>query len=820
MDAKTAAEVSGELDRGDLMKYVREAYKYMLNGRETVKHEIDYAATKDAIREKAGSGYREWVRDLFGGAEEKHGIRNNKNMFTASGNRRSFDALHYELTLENVVRAMREEEQKGGGTLFGGQSIWGAATKDYGSIGEIKADSGRLGTVSEDEYKAIREKYAGRLAEITAEIADARAYNKFTAIDDAAEILVDVLRKKKTVAAIDRELRTYSQLNIQSDTAQKAYDLFRDISNMPTGYFEAKPQRAVGFDEAAAVIVPQSTDGALTDELRSAGVRVETYADGDEAARLDTLNRVADEERDVRFSKAIDREYMDAVQSGDVDKAREMVREAAKDAGYTRLFFHGSKKGGGFTVFRDWQYFTENREYAKRYANRENPGSLYETYVKMENPFDTRIPEVRELFEQARQEYGMGELQENGLPDWTDGYDIADYIDENDLPYDGIILDEGGDMVNGKPVSRGLSYVIRNSSQVKSADIITYDDDGNVIPLSERFNSEKDDIRYSKALDKEADSFTYDALIAKPDMRIASMEIPDSYRSADGVPARSDVVKAALASVRAKNNPKNTDTQAYVRNLDTGNDILVNKDSVTHGLYRKYERNAVAYANIGDLAENAILINRHASRDGGAEGNVYLSAGRVDGDMYLCRIITNENNTVENLEVMYALNAKKEPVAHYRLGVADEQLSNTDSTISIADFLDTVKRYYADVLPKDVLEKMNMARPGGELASSMRYSKSAASREAEIARLKERIAEDKDFLRRQTEKPDMPDAHKVTLSPAQVQRLSDKVRKSWDIAKSEEGKVKRLTISCARRDGITIPSARRWIPLRGSCSTA
>ena len=123
---------------------------------------------------------------------------------------------------------------------------------------------------------------------------------------------MDVLRKRKTVAEIYRELRKYSQLNIQNDTAQKAYDLFRDISNMPTGYFEAKPQRAVGFDEAAAVIVPQSTDSALTDELRSAGVRVETYPDGDEAARLDTLNRVADEERDVRFSIALDRERVTA----------------------------------------------------------------------------------------------------------------------------------------------------------------------------------------------------------------------------------------------------------------------------------------------------------------------------------------------------------------------------------------------------------------------------------------------------------------------------------------------------------------------------
>lgn len=204
---------------------------------------------------------------------------------------------------------------------------------------------------------------------------------------------------------------------------------------------------------------------------------------------------------DILYSSrtASDSEYLNLAQNP--EKNREalsrMVEQAAKEAGYTRLFFHGSKKGGGFTVFRDWQYFTENREYAKRYANRENPGSLYETYVKMENPFDTRIPEVRELFEQARQEYGMGELQENGLPDWTDGYDIADYIDENDLPYDGIILDEGGDMVNGKPVSRGLSYVIRDSSQVKSADAVTYDDNGNVIPLSQRFDMGKEDIRYS-----------------------------------------------------------------------------------------------------------------------------------------------------------------------------------------------------------------------------------------------------------------------------------------------------------------------------------
>ena len=92
----------------------------------------------------------------------------------------------------------------------------------------------------------------------------------------------------------------------------------------------------------------------------------------------------------------------------------------------------------------------------------------------------------------------MGEIQDTGLPDWTDGYDIADYIDENGLNYDAIILDEGGDLVDGKPISRGLSYVIRNSNNIKSAEPITYDNNGNVIPLSERFKDNNPDIRYSR----------------------------------------------------------------------------------------------------------------------------------------------------------------------------------------------------------------------------------------------------------------------------------------------------------------------------------
>lgn len=44
----------------------------------------------------------------------------------------------------------------------------------------------------------------------------------------------------------------------------------------------------------------------------------------------------------------------------------------------------------------------------------------------------------------------------------------------------------------------GNVYIYFNPQKdVKSADAVTYDDKGKVIPLSERFNAKNDDIRYS-----------------------------------------------------------------------------------------------------------------------------------------------------------------------------------------------------------------------------------------------------------------------------------------------------------------------------------
>lgn len=82
------------------------------------------------------------------------------------------------------------------------------------------------------------------------------------------------------------------------------------------------------------------------------------------------------------------------------------------------------------------------------------------------------------------------------------GMGVRDYADAEEFyetlltPITGIdgIWTTWENRETGKPSNIILAF---NSNQIKSADPVTYDNDGNVIPLSERFNEQAEDIRFS-----------------------------------------------------------------------------------------------------------------------------------------------------------------------------------------------------------------------------------------------------------------------------------------------------------------------------------
>ena len=469
----------------DLFGYLRNAYDYLQNKGVTVRTETDAEATREKIREASADGYREWVDGLFKGVQEKEGIRNNKEYFTPSGNRRSFEALHYENTLENVVKAMRETGEKGIG--FGTGSIFGASTTEFSSIDEIKSEEGRLQKLSDEEYQKIKQGFTDRFFELASSLP--KNTSSFSALDDAANMLIEAVAKFKTKSGMANYLRRESQgwAKYSDYVLDDLLELVNDIRSMPTGYFEAKPQRAVGFDEVVAVVAPDNLGSEVSQKLSDMGVNVVSYEHGNEESRTVALNSL----ENVKFSQR-DSDGNDLT----VDQAEYFRNSKVRDKdGNLLVMYHGTPNGG-FTKFRSGSYFTENPEYAAVYQSpgasmlshkkgADNP-KRYQVYLNIEKPFDTRNTKERRIFMQEYyRQYGTGApLSESGLPDWTDGMDLQEFIEDMGYDYDGLILDEGATGGYGEEVkSRGLSYVTFHPEQVKNVD--------NTTPTSDP------DIRYS-----------------------------------------------------------------------------------------------------------------------------------------------------------------------------------------------------------------------------------------------------------------------------------------------------------------------------------
>ncbi len=158
-----------------------------------------------------------------------------------------------------------------------------------------------------------------------------------------------------------------------------------------------------------------------------------------------------------------DKLYLKAVEEGDMETAQKMVDEAARDAGYSiGPVYHSTSSE--FSVFdkshdpsRGWWFSDRNLQ------NRIGATKSIRAFLKGPSQHWQR-GEASLKSEFAR----------NG-DDWLD-FD-ANIISTPDKEYG------------------GTSYLVQYADDIKSADPVTYDDAGNIIPLSKRFNPSNPDIR-------------------------------------------------------------------------------------------------------------------------------------------------------------------------------------------------------------------------------------------------------------------------------------------------------------------------------------
>lgn len=297
------------------------AYEYVTTKDMAGKTVQDTEAMQKELQQKApDADVEEWLLPKMEGILGKKGIRNEKDPYTRTGNRRSFAQLHNPYTLQNLVEAMNQQNARGEGAWgLSANTLMSTATAEYQNLDEVRADKGRLQQMPAEEYKALLEQADGQIEEVISRIRQETAAHSDSGYGER-EILGDILLRaaqgKQTMAAVSKAF-SKEGYTISRETAKQIVALYKTIADIPTGYFEAKPQRAVEFDEVRAAIVPDNASAALLDSLKEKGVTVYEYKAGDDAQRTKVLNQVPN----VRFQMA---------EQADRDAKRNRQRQASR----------------------------------------------------------------------------------------------------------------------------------------------------------------------------------------------------------------------------------------------------------------------------------------------------------------------------------------------------------------------------------------------------------------------------------------------------------------------------------------------------------
>lgn len=218
---------------------------------------------------------------------------------------------------------------------------------------------------------------------------------------------------------------------------------------------------------------------------------------------------------EVQSSYGLDDHYQFAVDRGDLETAQRMVNEAAMAAGYAIKAYHGTPIKG-ITVFDDSKigsttdegifgrgfYFTTHKLTADGYAT--DDGKTMPVFLRVNKPWWGLGHKVQEVAEQLGLDESVLTVRKVGKRS-----SVVAPLTKFASTFSSKLIENGYDSVIVQHGKHDYEVVVFDNTRIKSADPVTYDDDGNVIPLSKRFDATNNDIRYSTR-DSEGNELTED----------------------------------------------------------------------------------------------------------------------------------------------------------------------------------------------------------------------------------------------------------------------------------------------------------------------
>ena len=276
-----------------------------------------------------------WIRNnITSKIRYNTGIRNDKDMFTPSGARRSFAQLHDPYTAQNVLKYMKKQT---GNDLRGAKTdSWGVGPgeiistqlKEFRSIDEIIQNEGLIKNLNDEEfnqtYKTVYDSIYAISKEISSYIeAETGSTNYFELNDSSLQLIKDCMRKNNKKQMYDlymKEFYPYANFKMSEENVSKAidaiYGLKESIGDLPTRYFEAKPMRIVGLDEIQLAIIPNNSSDYLKETLNNLGINYVEYDPSVEGSRQSIIQA----QDNLKFSKGLTLEDLKAQANLDKNK--------------------------------------------------------------------------------------------------------------------------------------------------------------------------------------------------------------------------------------------------------------------------------------------------------------------------------------------------------------------------------------------------------------------------------------------------------------------------------------------------------------------
>lgn len=275
-----------------LLNTVEEAVKYKENG---IKYKEEIIRDIDGINKEIESkideeGFEDWIRRIYDGLITGKGVDKGEDPFTTNGNRKKFSQTHLPVTAKNIVKAMMKQGEKNTDGFFTGiKNLRAVVAEEYGSIEDIKKESGRISTM--EEYEDELDRLNVRMENVMLEIGEQNGMSDegFVDLNIIGRNILEAA-ENPTVENIKATLKQYRSI-ITDSQAREIADIIQAVKEMPVNMFEAKPQRVVGYDEIAAAVVPETKTDAI-DALEEKGIRVITYDKNVDGARKEAVNSV------------------------------------------------------------------------------------------------------------------------------------------------------------------------------------------------------------------------------------------------------------------------------------------------------------------------------------------------------------------------------------------------------------------------------------------------------------------------------------------------------------------------------------------------